>query len=386
MPLKINYKYISLLLALLFLSSSSEAKSSNNIQKIDYLFQRAAANKTVPGINAAIADSSGVIWAKGYGYADIENQVAMIPEHKMRIGSVAKLITVAGMMRLHEQGKLSLDKPISHYVDVWPKKHPALTLRQLADHSAGIRSYKDNAEFILNQYFADTSSSLNLFKDDPLLFAPGSRHLYSTFGYSLIAAAMEGADKKLSFKQIIQQQVFDPLNMQNSVFDDQADIIALRQRPYVVHEGKLLNAPQSDHSYKYAGGGFIATPSDISRFAVAHTHTDYLQQASLDAMFQRAKLDNGKELTFGIGWMIDFDNHKDRSYYQDNLRAQKLMASFDNAVMHSGGSNGGTTMLILCRDHQRAATVVKNVDGEYSADVFLLALESLSLFHAQDSD
>ena len=170
---------------------------------------------------------------------------------------------------------------------------------------------------------------------------------------------MEGADKKRGFKQIIQQEVFNPLVMQNSVFDDQADIIALRQRPYVVRDGKLLNAPQSDHSYKYAGGGFIATPSDISRFAVAHTHNTYLQKASLDAMFSRAKLDNGIALAFGIGWMIDFDNHKDRSYYKDNVRAQTLIASFDNAVMHSGGSNGGTTMLILCRDHQRSITVVK---------------------------
>ncbi|MFT6909056.1 MAG: serine beta-lactamase-like protein LACTB [Oleiphilaceae bacterium] len=60
------------------------------------------------------------------------------------------------------------------------------------------------------------------------------------------------------------------------------------------------------------------------------------------------------------------------------------MASFDNAVMHSGGSNGLTTMLILCRDHQRSINVVKNVDGEHSADVFLLALESLAMFHRNE--
>jgi serine beta-lactamase-like protein LACTB len=60
------------------------------------------------------------------------------------------------------------------------------------------------------------------------------------------------------------------------------------------------------------------------------------------------------------------------------------MASFDNAVMHSGGRNGGTTMLILCRDHQRSITVVKNVDGEHSADVFLLALEGLAMFHRNE--
>jgi serine beta-lactamase-like protein LACTB len=373
-----------LLLAFLFFTAFSFAKPTANIHTIDPLFSKAVSREMVPGISAAIADKDGVVWAKGYGYADLENQVSMTNQHKMRIGSIAKLITAAGMMRLHEQGKLSLDTPITEYVDVWPKRHAPISLRQLAAHTAGVRSYKDNAEFILNRHFSDTVSSLSLFKDDPLLFQPGTASKYSTFAYSLIAAAMEGADKNRDFKQIIQQEVFNPLVMQNSIFDDQADIIALRQRPYVVRDGKLLNAPQSDHSYKYAGGGFIATPSDISRFAVAHTHQTYLQKASLDAMFSRAKLDNGKALAFGIGWMIDFDNHKDRSYYKDNVRAQTLMASFDNAVMHSGGSNGGTTMLILCRDHQRSITVVKNVDGEHSADVFLLALEGLAMFHRNE--
>jgi serine beta-lactamase-like protein LACTB len=179
-----------------------------------------------------------------------------------------------------------------------------------------------------------------LFKDDPLLFLPGTNHKYSTFAFSLIAAAMEGVDKKRNFKQIIQQEVFNPLSMQDSVFDDSADIIALRQRPYVVRDGKLLNAPQSDHSYKYAGGGFITSPSDISRFAVAHSQEGYLKKTSLDSMFNRARLNDGQSLTFGIGWMIGFDNHKNRSYYKNNVHAQSLMASFDNAVMHSGGSNG----------------------------------------------
>jgi serine beta-lactamase-like protein LACTB len=100
-------------------------------------------------------------------------------------------------------------------------------------------------------------------------------------------------------------------------------------------------------------------------------------------MFSRAKLNDGETLAFGIGWMIDFDHHKDRSYYINNDHTQNFIASFDNAVMHSGGSNGGTTMLILCRDHQRSITVVKNVDGKHSADVFLLALEALALFHRQ---
>lgn len=375
LPLKL------LALVLFFVTHFSFAKPSTNIQTINQLFSKAVSGDMVPGISVAIADIDGVVWAKGYGYADLENQVSMTNKHKMRIGSIAKLITVAGMMRLYEQGKLSLDTPVTEYVELWPKSHNHITLRQLAAHTSGVRHYKNKTEFILNQHFNDTSSSLNLFKDDPLLFEPGTDSKYSTFAFSLIAAAMEGTDKKRHFKQLIQQEVFNPLNMQDSVFDDQADIIALRQRPYVVRDGKLLNAPQSDHSSKYAGGGFIATASDISRFAVAHTHAGYLKQTSLDSMFNRARLNDGKALAFGIGWMINFDNHKDRSYYKGNVRAQHLMESFDNVVMHSGASNGGTTMLILCRDHQRSITVVKNVHGEHSADVFLLALEGLALFH-----
>lgn len=368
---------------LLFVASFGFAKPTENFQIIDKMFSKAVSGETVPGISVAIADKEGVVWAKGYGYADLENQVVMTTMHKMRVGSIAKLITVAGLMRLHEQQKLLLDVPVSQYVNAWPKSHAPLTLRQLAAHTAGVRSYNSNAEFILNQHFTNIESSLSLFKNDALLFQPGTDLKYSTFGFSLISAAMEGADKKRNFKQIIQQEVFNPLGMQDTVFDDQADIISLRQRPYIVRKGKLSNAPQSDHSNKYAGGGFIATPSDISRFAVAHSHGGYLKKTSLDSLFTRAKLNTGKSLPYGIGWMINFDNHKNRSYYKNNLQAQKHMASFDNAVMHSGGSNGGTTMLILCRDHQRSITVSKNVDGEYSADVFLLALEALTLFHRQ---
>lgn len=375
-----------LLLTFFFVSFYSFSKAtSEQMKKLDSLFAPTVTADTVPGINVAIADSSGIAWAQAYGLADIENKVAMTSQHKMRIGSVAKLITVAGMMRLYEQGKLSLETPIGQYVPTWPKHHQAISLSQLAAHTSGVRHYKDSAEFLLNHYFADTTASLALFKDDDLLFEPGTQHQYSTFAFSLIAAAMEGADKKRNFKQIIQQEVFEPLAMQDSVFDDQADIIAHRQRPYIARDGQLFNAPQSDHSNKYAGGGFIATPSDISRFAVAHTNESYLTKASLQTMFKKASLKNGENVPFGIGWMIDFDNYKNRSYYQDNQKAQKLMASFGNAVMHAGGSNGGTTMLILCRDHQRSITVVKNVDGEHSADEFLLALEALGMFHTDSN-
>jgi serine beta-lactamase-like protein LACTB len=80
----------------------SFAKPSANLQTIDQLFLKALSRETVSGISVEIADTKGLVWPKGNGYADLENQVSTTNKHKMRIGSIAKLITVAGMMRLYE--------------------------------------------------------------------------------------------------------------------------------------------------------------------------------------------------------------------------------------------------------------------------------------------
>lgn len=346
------------------------------------LFEEAVSHDTVPGITMALGNDKGIIMAEGFGFADVENNVAMTPAHKVRIGSVSKLIATAGMMRLVEEGKIDLDAPVSDYVADWPTDKPVITLRQLASHTAGIRHYKEGAnEFLLNETFPDINSALAMFKDDPLEFTPGTDFSYSTFAWTLVSAAMEGADGKRDFRQIIEQEVFTPLALKDTTFDDQYRIIENRARPYTTDEGKLINAPQTDHSYKWAGGGFIATPSDIVRFAIAHAASDYLKPETTDAMFTRAKLNNGDEVGYGIGWKVGFGDYQQRKAYKDDAEALRLMNDIPTAVMHSGGSMGGITMTILCREHKTAVTVVKNVNGEDNADVFMLALKSLHAAH-----
>ncbi|GAC13279.1 serine hydrolase domain-containing protein [Aliiglaciecola lipolytica] len=366
----------------LCLHFTAYAKNSAAEHTLESLFVDAVANETVPGISVAVADKNGIVWAKGYGFADLENHVAMTNKHKMRIGSIAKVITSAGLMRLYDKGKIDLDKPITEYVSYWPNSHPPITLRQLTSHTAGIRHYKKGAdEFLLNKPFKNMQTSVALFQDDALLFPPGTAFAYSTFAWSLISAAMENADGSRSFEEIIQQEVFNPLNMQDSVFDHQYQIIDYRQRPYSVIDGKLYNSRQTDHSYKWAGGGIIASTSDISRFAVAHLKGKYLQPESVEMMFNKAALKNNEKVEFGIGWHIGFDSYHNNQRYKNDTEAKSLMAAMPNVVMHSGGSMGGTTMMILCTDHNRAVTVVKNVDGDQSVDVFLLALRTLSFYH-----
>ncbi|WP_228730018.1 serine hydrolase domain-containing protein [Shewanella avicenniae] len=379
--MKLTFPTLSLL-ALAF--SPTWAATQPVPTKIDTLFTTAVSSPTVPGISVALADSHGIVWAKGYGYADVENQLPMTAQHKLRIGSVAKVITAAGLMRLYDQGKVDLNAPVTQYVPAWPTDKAPMTLKQVTSHTAGIRHYKKGAnEFLFNTPFADVNAGLALFKDDPLLFAPGSDFSYSTFGWTLVSAAMEGADGQRDFRQIMQQEVFAPLKLNDMVFDDQYPLIAHRARPYSVHDGVLQNSPQTDHSYKWAGGGFIATPSDVDRFALAQLDSDYLKPSTQALMFSKAHLNGGTPVNFGIGWMIGFDGYRQRPKYRDDAATLKMMDDMPQAVMHSGGSMGGITMTIMCREHQRAITVVKNVDGDDSADVFKLALTTLHFYHQE---
>lgn len=359
------------------ITSSASAQSAQD--KAETLFEKAVASESVPGISVALAGSDGVIWAKGFGYADLEQQTPMSTETKMRIGSVAKIFTTAALMRLYDQGLIDLDKDVRHYVPVWPESHETITLRQLTSHTSGVRHYNGN-EFALNTAYTSVTESLDIFKDSPLLYKPGTGHRYSTFAWTLVSAVAEGADGKRDFKHIVSQEVFAPLAMKDSSFDEKDTILSNRQRPYEYKDGKLLNARPTDHSYKWAGGGFIASTSDVSRFAMAHASSGYLKAETLEQMFTAATLADGTKVPFGIGWIIGYDRYV--KTYADNPEALRIMGDHKNAVMHSGGSMGGITMMILCKDHNRAVTVVKNVSGEDSANVFLLALKTLDIFNA----
>lgn len=365
------------------LIAADQVATSNQVEHIkqqaNQLFTEAAASPTVPGISVAVGNQSGIVWAQGFGFSNLENNVPMTAKTKLRVGSVAKVITAAGLMRIDQKKPVDFDAPIIDFVKQWPSSHPKISLRQLTNHTSGIRHYRGE-EFLSNKEYPTRVAALEIFKDDPLQFTPGSRFSYSTYAWTLVSAAMEAHDRRRNFKQIIRQEVFQPLQMNDSTFDDASPIITNRHTPYSYREGKLINSPSVNSSYKYAGGGFLSTPSDIVKMAVAHTKTDFLPADSINQMTKPTAKENGSN--FGIGWLVGWDSYLNR-LNRDKTKNKKyleMIARHENAVMHSGGSMGGVTMLILCLDHNHSAAVVKNVSGESSANVFNLALETLDLF------
>jgi len=350
-------------------------------EKAEQMFNEVAALPYIPGINVAVADSNGVIWAEGFGYANLEDNTPMSPVTKMRIGSVAKVITTAALMQEVERGEIDLDADIRTYVPEWPETHAKITIRELANHTAGVRHYQGD-EFASNIQYDSPLAALQIFKNDPLKFTPGSQYSYSTYGWTLISAAMEAAEGR-DFKSIIWDEVLTPLNMTDTTFDDAVPIITNRQGSYDFVDGDLVNSPAVNSSYKYAGGGFLATPTDIVKFAMAHATPGFLRAESLSEMFTR-----GDVSPHGIGWVVGFDRYR-AAFTANPEQAAETLAMMDrhpHTVMHSGGSTGGLTMMILCLDHNRAVALTKNVGNAPPADQdqanhFLLALKTLDIFH-----
>ena len=264
-----------------------------------------------PAISAAVVVDGRIAWADGFGQADLEQEVPAHADTVYRIASISKPVAATAVMQLVERGLVGLDDPIQKYVPDFPRKPEGeIRLRHLLTHTSGIRHYKGD-EFNSREYFATTAAAFRIFEDDPLLFAPGSKYQYSTYGYNLLAAVVEKVSG-LPYEQYIQAHVFTPAGMTTARLEHPEDLVRHRARQYTKDTRPapafpLRNAPYVDLSYKWAGGGIIATALDLARFDIALNDGRLLKPATLQQMYTPARLTSGQETGYGLGWMVATD-------------------------------------------------------------------------------
>ena len=210
----------------------------------------------IPGVQVAVAINGTLVWSEGFGYADAARRRPVTRATQFRIGSVSKPLTAATVALLYEQGKLDLDAPVQRYVPTFPDKGYPITTRQLAGHLAGIRHYRDR-EFFQTRHFATVRDGLAIFQDDSLLFPPGTRFSYSSYGWNLVSAVVEGAAGQ-DFLSYISARVFRPLGLTHTAPDRSDSLIPERTQFYDPDSnGAYHVAPTVDNSYKWARGGFV---------------------------------------------------------------------------------------------------------------------------------
>ncbi|XP_047189364.1 serine beta-lactamase-like protein LACTB, mitochondrial isoform X1 [Scophthalmus maximus] len=367
-----------------------------------------------PGLVVGVSVDGAQVWCEGIGFADLENRVPCSADTVMRIASISKPLTSAAAARLCEEGKLDLEVPVQNYVPDFPQKQfdgedVTITPRMILSHLSGIRHYEKDAkkvkedrekalrllkppvkekedersssenrdkatkeqntknkeatlaqkkkefeheEYYLKDNFESVTHALDLFKDDPLIFKPGTTFLYSTHAFTLLSAVVERAAGQ-HFLDVM-MNLFRELGMLHTVPDENDPIIYHRSRYYHLNKrGRVVNCPYVDNSYKWAGGGFLSTVGDLLLFGnallysyqVAHlTDTEGLlpgflkPQTAIDlwAPVDRTEASWDKDGMYAQGWLVV---EKLQKYGECRKRR--------HYVSHTGGAVGASSVLLV---------------------------------------
>ena len=296
----------------------------------------------IPGFALAVAVDGKIVWSEAFGYADLLAKRRTTPSTQFRIGSVSKPLTADAVAQLYESGKLDLDAPVQRYVPTFPDKGTPITTRLLGGHLAGIRHYNGD-EFLLNQRYPTVTSALAIFAHDSLVAPPGTRFSYSSYGFNLISAVVEGASGE-QFLSYMASHVFQPLGMTSTAPDKNDSLIPNRTRFYQRDSsGNFVVAPTVDNSYKWGGGGFLSTAEDLVRFGSAHLQPGWLKAGTLELLLTSQHTTSGAATGYGIGWFLGTDTLGHRTAF------------------HGGGSIGGTTAFGIDRDSHVVIALVTNL-------------------------
>jgi len=255
-----------------------------------------------PGLSIAFMKGD-FIWAKGFGYADLENMVPAKPDSSFRMASVTKTFTAYAVLQLAEAGKINLDAEVQTYVPYFPKKKWPVTIRQLLGHLAGISHYKNSAAEERIKEPKNTREAVAIFQDFDLVAEPGTRYNYSTYGYNLLGAVIEGTSGQ-SYGDYVKSRVFEPLGMDSSRMDNPTDIIPNRIRGYRIVGGLLKNSEYVDISSRFAGGGTRSTVLDLVKYAQGIMGERLLNDRTQREMFTSMATRGGALTGYGMGWSV----------------------------------------------------------------------------------
>lgn len=278
------------------------------VEKSRDVVRAAVVAQNLPGISVAVGVDDNIVWAEGFGWADLVKRTPVSPSTRFRIGHASVALTSAGVGLLREQGQLHLDADIQDYVPSYPKKAWPITLRQLMAHVAGVRHYRDTEWGDKPSAHCERAlDGVPGFANDALLFQPETDYRYSTYGWVLVSAAIESvADEP--FFQFMRKRVFEPLGMASTIADMINESIPDRATSY--YRGNLGSELTTSVDYScFAGAGaFLSTPSDLVRFGIAIHSGRFLQATTVSLLQTQQPLTSGKDTNYGLGWMLDTVN------------------------------------------------------------------------------
>jgi len=340
------------------------------IEQARPIVRAALAEQNLPGLSVAVGAGGEIVWAEGFGWANLENKIPVSPDTRFRIGTASTALTSAAVGLLLEKERLTLDEKIQTYVPEFTEKQWPATLRQVMAHVAGVRSDGGDEGPLYGQQCPRPVDALQHF-DNTLRFEPGTEFRTSNFGWILVSAAIEAA-ADTPFLAFMQRQVFDPLGMDDT--DAGADIdedtepspdLATSYFPRFAADpryGPDVMRPLRLSCYAGASG-FVSTPSDLVRFALALNGGKLLQPSTVQLLQAPQRMPSGLETGYGLGW---------------DLETVTLAGKQTTAVGHDGEVLGGNVASLMTFPEH--GIVVAAISNTSYADTFGVALKIAQTF------
>ncbi len=263
--------------------------------------------KESSGIAVLVARDGNILYEKGFGYADIQQKKPVTPETKFRIGSITKQFTAAAILRLQEEGKISVQDKLSKFLPDFPRAGE-VTIHHLLTHTSGIHSYTGKPEFISRVTSPITEDELiAFFKDDPYDFNPGEKWLYNNSAYFLLGHIIGKVSGK-PYGDYLKETFFDPLGMANTGVHKSGLKLDHEAKGYTRENGEYKVALDWDMSWAGGAGALYSTVVDLFKWNEAVFNGRVLKDESLKAALTPVLLNNGAKpdnASYGYGWGIN---------------------------------------------------------------------------------
>jgi serine beta-lactamase-like protein LACTB, mitochondrial len=302
--------------------SHPSRKWTDAVERGRQIVRAGLTEQNLPGLSVAVGVDGDVVWAEGFGWADLENQVPVAPDTGFRVADASKALTSAAVGLLLEKNTLHLDDEIQVQVPEFPKKQWPVTLRQLMAEVAGVRtdhggeaplSNPPSGEGSLARRCERTVDGLQLdnFGERELLFEPGTKYSPSSYGWILVSAAVEAAANE-PFFAFMRTHVFEPLGMHDTTIDVATEAIPARATFYWPLFGLARDtrygpksARQGDYSCYAGAAAFLSTPSDLVQFGSGIDSGKLLKPGTVQLLQTRQRLSSGAETGYGLGWDLE---------------------------------------------------------------------------------
>ena len=310
----------------------------------DELLANAIAAQQFAGINAGIAVGDDITWLGADGYCSEDRQTPCNTDTRHRIASISKTFTAVAALQLYEKGLLDLDLPIAHYLPDYPSAAAQkITARQLLHHTAGIGGYESSKEAETTQEYSTLADAITIFQDRPLLFEPGAKYQYSTYGYVLLGRVIETASGQ-SFNDYLQVNIFDKVGMAHSGVEIFGEVYPNKSAFFYRNKkGKIKNADANNLSNRVPGGGIYSNTTDLLKFGQALLNGTLISDSSLSLMQTYPDVDRGQNNPYGMGLFL----------YGDN-------PNLGPVIGHTGEQTGAAGQLMLFPEKKTVIVVLSN--------------------------